>query len=392
MQRTIVTLLVFISASVQAQNVPRSVYADSTLGWVKVYQYKGAKKPIQIDHHYYSIPQLSICDSLINWIQLSYTPVAGLGDARVVVNEKLSPYNQGTASMPHSYGAYAKVYLDLKRGVNGKLTIYDNSAYYWNIRVNGNIGDEIQLISTPEQYYFYIPAFDQSYNDPEFQLKAKQSLDLSNNPSIKNYIWYFQPSGINIWHRMVVILARNNQLPYVQVTKGEYIDQMSAAIDRKYVEEKEEAMKSWSEGQARSKALEAAEARYQKRKSIIVDQKEKYKARLQEKTSIFTSQPSAFVEQYGDLFEGNDPEHARKIPVYKYDPSMMELCKTDHPQWITINWDIIPTYDIDGSKNNYSYTAMKYMHESILNHFNFDFVYQFFFDPEKVKGKQYKPR
>jgi hypothetical protein len=33
----------------------------------------------------------------------------------------------------------------------------------------------------------------------------------------------------------------------------------------------------------------------------------------------------------------------------------------------------------------------KYMHESIINNFNFDYVYNFFFDPEKVKGQHYKP-
>ncbi|MDZ7650952.1 MAG: hypothetical protein U5K54_29570 [Cytophagales bacterium] len=28
----------------------------------------------------------------------------------------------------------------------------------------------------------------------------------------------------------------------------------------------------------------------------------------------------------------------------------------------------------------------KHMHESIINNFNFDYVYNFFFYPEKVKG------
>ena len=32
-----------------------------------------------------------------------------------------------------------------------------------------------------------------------------------------------------------------------------------------------------------------------------------------------------------------------------------------------------------------------HLHESILNNFNFDYVYNFFFDPEKVKGQSYKP-
>ena len=35
--------------------------------------------------------------------------------------------------------------------------------------------------------------------------------------------------------------------------------------------------------------------------------------------------------------------------------------------------------------------AAKYLHESIINNFNFGYVYNFFFDPEKVKGQPYKP-
>jgi hypothetical protein len=32
-----------------------------------------------------------------------------------------------------------------------------------------------------------------------------------------------------------------------------------------------------------------------------------------------------------------------------------------------------------------------HLHESIINNFNFDYVYNYFFDPEKVKGQPYKP-
>ena len=32
-----------------------------------------------------------------------------------------------------------------------------------------------------------------------------------------------------------------------------------------------------------------------------------------------------------------------------------------------------------------------HLHESILNNFNFDYVYNYFFNPEKVKGQTYKP-
>jgi hypothetical protein len=383
--------LLLLTVKLPAQWVQRSVYADSVLGWVKVYHYKGAKKPLQADHRNYSIKQLSICDSFINWMQASYTPAGALGDAKKAVNTKMSLYNQNTKSTPLSYGAYSKIYLDMKRGPDGKLIIYDNTGYSWAIMANGQIGDELQLISTPEQYYFYIPAFGEPDALNEFTIRAKKNFDLSQHPAIKKYIGYFLPSGINMWHKMVVILSKNNELPYVQITKGEYIDQMSAAVDRKYTKEKEYAIKSWPEGNARSEALKRAEELYQKRLTILKNQKAKYKDRLQEKASIFTPQPTAHIEQYVDLFEGNDALNALKIPVYKYLPEKLEACKKDRPQWIAMSWPMTPYYDQERSKNKYEYAALKVMHEAILQHFNFDYLYQFFFEPEKVKGKPYRP-
>lgn len=391
MKKCMVFVLLLLTAKLQAQWVQRSVYADSVLGWIKVYNWKGATKPIKIDHRNYSITQLSICDTFANWMQRSYTPKGCLADVRKAVSEKLTAYNQDTKSMPQSYGAYTKLYLDLKRGEDGKLVPFDNTGYMWNIMANGKIGDGIQLISTPEQYYFYIPAFGEADVNDEFNVLAKKTLDLSQHPSLKKYICFFQPNGILTSHRMMVILCKDNKLPYVQITKGEYIDQMAKAVERKYTEEKDYAIKSWPEGKVRSEALKAADERYHLRQAMLKKQRTKYKDRLNENASIFTNQPSAYLEQYDDLFEGNDVQNIRKIPVYKYDPVKLEGCKKDQPQWIAIFWDIFPGYQQERSLNNYDYWALGEMHKSILQKFNFDFVYNFFFDPEKVKGKAYMP-
>ena len=90
MKKCMVILLLLLTAKLPAQWVPRSEYADSVLGWIKVYNYKGAKKPMQVDHRNYSITQLSICDSFVNWMQASFTPVGALGDAKKAVNTKMS--------------------------------------------------------------------------------------------------------------------------------------------------------------------------------------------------------------------------------------------------------------------------------------------------------------
>ena len=66
--------------------------------------------------------------------------------------------------------------------------------------------------------------------------------------------------------------------------------------------------------------------------------------------------------------------------MYELDPAVKELCKKDLPQWITISW-------IASLTEPYMY----FRHEAILNNFNFEYVYNFFFDPEKVKNIPYRP-
>ncbi len=85
------------------------------------------------------------------------------------------------------------------------------------------------------------------------------------------------------------------------------------------------------------------------------------------------------LENITDVFEGNGGS-ANKYPVYKVDPVMAELCKKDKPQWVLVNWMWHPNNPVE-----------KYLHETIVNHFNFEYVYNFFFDPEKIKGQSYKP-
>ena len=69
------------------------------------------------------------------------------------------------------------------------------------------------------------------------------------------------------------------------------------------------------------------------------------------------------------------------FPILKVNKTARELCKTDQPQWIVIRW----TMGMPNAAFNL------HLHESILNNFNFEYVYNYFFNPEKVKGQFYKP-
>ena len=81
-----------------SQPIPASELEDKVLGWMKVYDYKGATLPITLDHRVYSPAQLSIAQLFANWMQASYLPKGALGDVLQIRNAKLSPYNQNTTS------------------------------------------------------------------------------------------------------------------------------------------------------------------------------------------------------------------------------------------------------------------------------------------------------
>jgi hypothetical protein len=59
---------------------------------------------------------------------------------------------------------------------------------------------------------------------------------------------------------------------------------------------------------------------------------------------------------------------------------MVELAKTDAPQWIIIHW----TAHLNDPAN-------LHMHNSIMNNVDFQYIYDYFFDPDKVKGQPYTP-
>ena len=127
----LISLCFFVAASF-AQEIPRKELQDSMIGWIKIYNLKGAKEPMKWDHRYYSVAQLSIIDSFANWMQASYIPKGGLGDIKKILSEKLSPYNQHTAGLPQHYGVYAKTYYFLKRNATGKLVPATSHDVTWS--------------------------------------------------------------------------------------------------------------------------------------------------------------------------------------------------------------------------------------------------------------------
>ncbi len=375
MKLFIVLLSLVFFTSVRAQNIPPESIKNDIIGWIKVYHFKGFKEPFKVDDKIYSIAQLSIADSFANWIQASYLPKGGLGDVRKSVSEKLTPYNQYRAALPYSYGAYAKIYTELRYNSAHKIEPVTNSHLLWRIMANEVIGSPAKSICDASHYYFTMPSFDeQGYGEPTDKI-----YDLTVHPILNKYATYFQRNSATGNERSI-LLFRDNKSPFIKVTKEEYLKATEEGIKVYYETEKKKIYQNNTNNQKSiDYFMKALDEKNTRRLEVLRHNREMYRDRIQEPAKIFTEQPDVFLENYPDVFEGSGASSI-SLQVYKIDPVVWLLCKKDQPQWLVVSW----TTSLNESIGIHLY-------ESIINNFNFDYLYNFFFNPEKVKGQPYSP-
>ena len=357
------------------QPIPASDLEDKVLGWIKVYDYQPATAPITIDTRVYSPAQLTIARQFANWMQASYLPKGALGDVLQIRNARLSPYNQNTAAHPNGYGALAKLYMQLMYGVNKKIEPLTSDSVNWGMEANGFYGEPVDTVSTPQRAYFTLPSFEQQGYGTELDKAA----DVSNHPVLKQFPTRFVRDS-RTGNKRLVVLTKDRRIPFVTVTRGEYLQALEAAVLRKYADETQKIAR---DNKGNQKSIDYftgyLNTNHAKRLEVLRSNKEKYKARLQETAEIWTQEPGVLLENYADVFEGNGGS-PKRMTIYTIDPKVVELCKTDAPQWIVMYWTASLNDPISLS-----------LHNAILNNFDFQYVYDYFFDPAKVKGQPYKP-
>lgn len=357
-------------------------YTDQFLGWMKIYKFKGAVKPLQVEDKKYSIAQLSIADSFANWMQASYTPKGALGDIIKYVTPKTGIYNSDryNKAAPQSYGSRAASYIFLKK-VNGKWASENNLGYHWTICAN-----EIPLMHRLQDYetgkvsIFTLPYYSEQDNG-EAALYG-----MSKYPAVNKFITHTSPKSGSIQRMNYVILSRNNVYPFVQLSIGEALQYTEEALPFKLAERISEIKGNNIGRQAEIDRLSGyAQQQFTKWKETLQLLKEKYRNRMDE-PAYARFMTLSDLNNGSDIFTGAKVDETgvidKTMPLLKVRPEFEALCKTDQPQWIMIRW-------WGGAMNEDAY---KHMHESIANNFNFDYVYNFFFDPSKVRGMAYQPR
>ena len=370
----IVVLALGAAAAPSAQPIPAATVKDQPIGWIRTVTFPAPPAPVTVDTRTYSATQLGTARQLIGWMQSTYLPIGGLGDLVVSVSEKLGPYNSNTAALPQSYGALARIYTDLKYDSAGKIVRASNSHIVWSIMVNGFYGEPADALSTPERYYFTLPTFGQQAFGGE---EIEKAVDLSAHPVLARYPSYFQRNSVN-GNRKFVMLTRDARLPFVAVTKGEYLSVLEAAVARLYAAEKKK-LDGETNSTAREAFLKALDEKQARRLATLANNRDKYRSRLSEPATISTTQPDALLENVPDVFEGSGGS-ALRLQVYTIDPRSVAGAKTETPQWVVVSWTAQLTDP-----------ASRHLHEAVIKTFNFQYLHDYFFEPEKVNGLPYAP-
>ncbi len=389
MKKIFLLILIWGSIYVQAQPVyvdrigfKLESIADIDIGWIKIYNHTTLPTGKQLGNRTYSAKQIGYSQKFVEWMQQSYLPKGCLGDAGYYQNyipefsgsnsQLGNAINMNRGALPHLYGAFSRLYMFLKKDEQGKFVPQNNLADYWHIAANQleNISAPVSFISSTEAYYFVLPDFNGNAKGYNVADKAASNLmGFNNHKNIIGYKHFYIPN-----EQYVVIMTKDNELPFEKITIGEFFTQA------------EKQLPVWQ------KIVPVSAENYTLAQKNLARLKEKYKSKWNDIAELQISRTQIGIYDFVNAKDGNTDMFDNKdiygkegvnttFPVLKVKKNALALCKTDQPQWLVIRWTM--------SMPNQPYNI--HLHESILNNFNFAYVYNFFFDPEKVKGQPYKP-
>ncbi len=378
-----ILLLNVAAGNVFAQPNMQQRIEDSVIGWKTVYNFKGKQyKPLSADGQTFSPYQQAIRDSFISWIQQTYKPIGGFGD--IYVKDFTSKQNKGP--VPQSIGMDALIYGLFKSDRTGKYEMVHNEDHNdVSIYVNRLSGiNPVLLFNSPDGYFFTMAKknYESTFTDDDL-INAAKGFGLHDDARFSKYMVYF-PSN---W--VTVVLTPGNKLPIVQLTKGEVLEQCEKGLKRELEEKKNEArhMSSNNPSYYAGVIKDWDEKHYPQAVKNLNLLKAKYQNRLNEPAVLYGwagpsfadflnaspgNLPTLFVEDWYQKMDG--------FPVYRYTKEAIEASKKDKPLWVSITWE--------AQKPN-SRVKPYELHRAMLRYFNYDYVYDYFFNPEKVKGKPY---
>ncbi|MGC4043060.1 MAG: hypothetical protein QM758_04585 [Armatimonas sp.] len=337
----------------------------SVIGWGPMLPPKGnASTAADIKKNAaYTPTRKKLLDTFQGWIQKTYTPLGRLAEPW----RNMGPHSLSLTDQPPRWTVLDMMLWAPAPKQGGGIT-RAQPASEWSICIGANetIGYESAFwFNTPKQFYFTMAVErDGTITHPESATKYGQLIEdfkkkLTTGPdALAPGTFVVMLSGSNYIN---VVLIPGGKLPMVNVSRAE-------------------ALKVAEEGVRRAKA-EGKQSDYMLQSELknITATREKYKDTLNEPAQLRDLQFSIYA--FNNEFDPFDNKFTR-YPIYRYTPETYAKCKTDTPQWIVVRFPL----NVQGKQD------FEAIWKTMSEKFNYAYVYNTFFAPEKVKGQAYHVR
>lgn len=359
-------LLILIAVSIPSfgQLTSEQRIEDSVIGWWSNTRFDklkpqtdplGKKKEVLVN-------------KIIEWMKKTYTPVAGLGTYNRYINKS-------------GYGVLFEVW-DVSHDkewteADGKFKpIPEQNRPFW-VAINRTFGSySIPFLQKDNESFFTMQP-DGYAADTRIMENGKKA-DPRIHPNVYKYITW-----CNSWQ--TVYLTPDNKLPFVEVTKGELFQKAEEGLDKQWAVEVKDVQEKWSDKKTQDEVLAIRKQEIEKYRVNIKLLRERHQSTLNEPAVIRDMQPAMRSFQLDpDIFKIDNAtkEFKAAYQVYKIDATLRAKMESDVPQWVAIAFPFA-----NKEKGNQLFE----LYTALTQNFNYDYAYNYFFDPEKVKGIPYKP-
>lgn len=376
--------LLYYCFTAQAQRNDNELNRDSVIGWQYItnpVNTKAVYKPIKSQYGsstVYSVWQQRASDMLINWIQQSYLP-RGLVMRTIAKNDQR--WYVDTNGPLQSYGVhflgyethFSKGKIDLRCCEQGQRLVAgfnDFPGFY----VKG---------FNPAGMHFFAEQALFTTGDDEAKLSA-EGVDKKIQPSLypyRTYLDHYHDNG-NSFNKIEIVIAKNGEWPFIPVLVKDavaYINQQLAAYPAIL-------QKNPYSAEPIKKALERLKPFYNEVAKLKANYN--YSSELNDDNGHYLLNPEAIIN--GKTIDKTFPEYNVLVSTTQ---QIIDQSKKDAPLWIYFN--LTPTIvTLQGNPKNFDTklgTGVPHMIHSLLNNFNFDYVYKWLSDPAKMKNIAYNP-
>lgn len=378
----IILSLLFAVTSSFGQRDKNSQLEDSIFTWKAIPKLKAAGYP-----RGFSPAQLKYPELFAQWLQKSYLPLGALDFSYAVAEP-----DKKDDIVPYASGLCAAMWRAMWDHTGSKVIRQPHSENRLYIVTNTIVDAEpIPLLTIPGRAVFTrrSPEIEKAFaGSSERRRQFVQQLQLEKHAQIGKYIvQYYGCDGDGCQPQVAVYIAPDNKLPVRRLTRGEVLDMCEQAITTE-AEKRRERIRAENRTygkEAQQKWLKKFdEETLPQWKANIQKLKDKYKQSLNMSAEIRNPNGIGMsnFETYNDIFDTENAERLKRntYGLYTYQDDVLQKSKQDRPLWICVSWE---PADIHSSP----YVREK--HRSMITHFNFDYVYDYFFRPESVKDKPY---